>query len=311
MNSGQTSIQCGGHCDSVVQLSYSKECGSGYYLASAGLDGYAMLRRGCTGEFIGTFEGHTDGVTGVSLNGNATILASSSSDGTARIWDAVTGEQLKRFRHPGQVTCVSLDADSTRLVTGCRSSDHYVTLFDVERSDKAPLDSFQGHTRGVRNVIFCRDDRALLTSSYDRTVRMWDRLSGQETNSVELPHHAKSLELHRDGKTVTLSYGTSMVFLDVDKFEVLTHRKMGFKVAGATLHPFKESYVCACSNGRIFKYDYITGALLDIYSLMGVNCVSFSPDGEKCASASGTGHITIWQQNCHSSEWEDEDESMG
>ncbi|KAH8290917.1 hypothetical protein KR054_007153, partial [Drosophila jambulina] len=294
--SGQVSIQCGGHKDSVVQLSFSKNCDSGYYLASAGLDGLAMLRHGDTGLWIGTLDGHEDGVTGVSLNGDATILATSSADETARIWDVVTGTQLKTFRHPGEVTGVHLDAGSTHMVTGCRGTNHYVNVFDVERSDKNPLETYQGHTRGVRNVIFCRDDRALLTTSYDRTVRMWDRQSGQETNSIELPHHAKSLELHPDGKTVTLAYGTSLVFLDIDKFEVLHHRKMGFKVAGATLSPLKDTFMCAGRNGHICKYDYETVDLLDIYSLMGVCCVTYSPDGQVCASSSSSGQITLWQQ---------------
>ncbi|XP_017027103.1 serine-threonine kinase receptor-associated protein [Drosophila kikkawai] len=292
----QVSIQCGGHQDSVVQLSYSRNCESGYYLASAGLDGLAMLRHGDTGLWIDTFDGHQGEVTGVCLNADASILATSSADETARIWNALTGLELKSFTQPGEVTCVQLDGGSTRMVTGCRGSEHYVTVFDVEASDQNPLETFLGHTRGVRNVIFCRDDRALLTSSYDRTVRMWDRQSGQETNSIELPHHAKSLELHPDGKTVTLAYGSSLVFLDVDKFEVLQHRKMGFKVAGATLHPSKDRFICATRNGDIYKYEYSTTELQDIYSLMGVCCVAYSPDGKMCASSSATGQITLWEQ---------------
>ncbi|KAH8252946.1 hypothetical protein KR032_002770 [Drosophila birchii] len=299
MPSGQVSIQCGGHKDSVVQLSYSRTCESGYYLASAGLDGLAMLRHGDTGLWIGTLNGHEDSVTGVCLNRDGTILATSSTDETARIWDVVTGTQMKRFPHPGHVTCVHLDSGSTHMVTGCRGPSQYVTVFDLERSDKTPLETFLGHTRGVRNAIFCRNDRALLTTSYDHTVRMWDRQSGQETNSLELPHHAKSLELHPDGKTITLAYGSSLVFLDVDKFEVVRHRKMGFKVAGATLHPTKENFMCACRNGHIYKYDYDTVELQDTYSLMGVCCVNYSPDGKMCASSSSNGQITLWQQESH------------
>ncbi|XP_020800842.1 serine-threonine kinase receptor-associated protein [Drosophila serrata] len=294
---GQVSIQCGGHIDSVVQLSYSRNCASGYHLASAGLDGLAMLRHGDTGIWIGSFEGHENGVTGVCLNDDATILATSSSDETARIWNVMTGVQVKMFRHPGQVTCVRLDSGSTHMVNGSRGQTQYVTVYDVEASDHTPLETFLGHTRGVRNAIFCRNDRALFTTSYDRTVRMWDRQTGLETNSLELPHHAKSLELHPDGKTITVAYGTSLVFMDIEKFEVLHHCKMGYKVSGATLNPQKDTFICASRNGNIYKYDYPTAGLQDIYSLNGVCYVTYSPDGKICASSSSTGQITLWQQD--------------
>ncbi|KAH8234196.1 hypothetical protein KR038_003227 [Drosophila bunnanda] len=295
--SGQVSFQCGGHKDSVVQLSYSRSCISGNCLASAGLDGLAILRRGDTGLWTDSFYEHEDGVTGVCLNDDATMLATSSADKSARIWNVVTRMQVKRFQHPGEVTCVRLDSGSTHMVTGSRGCNQYVTVFDVEASDKTPVDTFLGHNRAVKNAIFCRNDRAVFTTSYDRTVRMWDRQSGLQTNSLELPHHAKSLELHPDGKTITLAYGTSLVFLDVDRFEVLHHRKMGFKVVGATLHPQKDTFMCASRNGDIYKYDYATAGLQDIYSLIGVCCVTYSPDGKMCASSSTTGQITLWQQD--------------
>lgn len=38
---------------------------------------------------------------------------------------------------------------------------------------------FSGHTSGIRHVIFFRGDTHLVTCADDRTLRVWDRTSGQ------------------------------------------------------------------------------------------------------------------------------------
>ncbi|KAH8401594.1 hypothetical protein KR009_006744, partial [Drosophila setifemur] len=299
MSFGQLGIQCIGHSDSVVELSFSKVCESGYYLASAGQDKLAVLRHGDTGDWIGNLEGHEGGVWGVCLNEDATLLATASADCTARLWDAINGLELDKFALPDTVACVDLNKASTRLLTGCLGHNPNIALYDLNTCDKTPLLTFTGHSRGVRNVIFCGNGSTLLTSSYDRTVRMWDCSTGLQTHSIVLPHHAKSLELNADGQVVTVAYGSSVIFLDARLFEILSHRKMNYNVSGASLHPLKETYVCISSDGQVNKYEFGTNYLLDSFSAhLGskICCVRYSPDGEVFASSSQNGELILWQQ---------------
>lgn len=299
MSCGQLGINCEGHTMAVEQLGFSKICESGYYLASAGLDKLVVLRHGDTGDWVGTLTGHEAGVWSVTLNDEATMMASGSADRTARIWCAITGDELVKFTLPEAVTCVDLNEKSTCMVAGCLGVDPVINLFDLNGADWKPLLTLKGHSRGVRDAIFCRNDFSLLTSSYDRTVRMWDCVSGLETHSIVLPHHAKSLELHADNDIVTIAYGNSIIFVDTNNFEILSQRRMDFKVTGATLHPKKESFVCITGDGRLNKYDYVTDALLDsFYAHKGepICCVRYSPDGEVYASSSCSGEMMLWQQ---------------
>ncbi|XP_023160015.2 serine-threonine kinase receptor-associated protein [Drosophila hydei] len=298
----QLPVDCVGHKGDVVQLAYSKVCNSGYYLASASQDGQVMLRHGDTGDWVGTFEKDGEPVLSVDINADATRLATGSEDCTARIWNAVDGKQLTKIMLNSPVRCVALGAKSEYLAVGCldrktgHRTDKVLYLYTLERPD-LPI-SFEGQTRGMRDVLFCRDNRALLSSSHDRSIRLWDRMSGRQAHSIALPHHAKSVELCADGRTVTIAYGHSIVFIDVDRFEVLQHRKLPVRLIGVSLHPEKKTYVCAGSNRCIYKCDYATGEILETFNAheRHMHCIKYSPDGEVYASSAADGGLRLWQQ---------------
>ncbi|EDX06382.1 serine-threonine kinase receptor-associated protein [Drosophila simulans] len=291
-------VLCLGHSDSVVELSFNRDYDTAYFLASAGLDGVAALRHGETGDCITNLTKHTDSVWSVSLSHDAKILASGGADCKVRVWDALLGKQLKKLRHTKTVACVDLNPNATRLLTGCVDQESPLALFDIEQSVKAPLMEFHGHNRGVRDVIFCSEEHCFLSSSYDRTVRMWDCRSGSRTNSIFLPHHVKSMELHHSGDIVTIAYAGGVIFLNPKSFEVLKHRKLPYKVTAASLSPNKDIYVCGNNMGYSFKYDYDTDVNRGLYASKNPSAVlalSFSPDGEVCAIGSQDGSIILWQ----------------
>jgi WD40 repeat protein len=81
--------------------------------------------------------GHTGNVTFVDWSPNGRRIASSSNDGTVRIWDAATGDHLLTFEHPQSHPYYSVvwSPDGRRLAAG----DSHGTIFIWGSDQMKPL----------------------------------------------------------------------------------------------------------------------------------------------------------------------------
>lgn len=91
--------------------------------------------------------------------------------GPARVWDAVTGEELFALvGHAGQVTCIAFSPDGSRLATG--SVDRTVKLWDAATGQE--LRTLRGHPAAVMHVMFSADGKRLASVSVDGTLKVWE-----------------------------------------------------------------------------------------------------------------------------------------
>ena len=104
-------------------------------------------------------------------------ILSGANDHTVRLWDAATGEELRRFDgHTNYVFGVAFSPDGKRALSG--GKDLTVRLWDLETGKE--VRRFEGHTGYVQSVTFSPDGRRVLSGAYDHTVRLWDPETGKE-----------------------------------------------------------------------------------------------------------------------------------
>jgi WD40 repeat protein len=121
-------------------------------------------------------EGHTQATRSVAWSPDGRWIATSSEDGSARIWSAQTGDQrFTLLAHQAYVQDVAWSPDATRLVTG--SDDGTAKVWSITEGGPRELLSLsvQDTRSGVRGVAFSRDGRRVMTSDQAITaVKVWD-----------------------------------------------------------------------------------------------------------------------------------------
>lgn len=114
---------------------------------------------------IKTFRGHANGVMCLQFDDH--ILATGSYDATIKIWDLVTGKEIRTLSdHTSGVRC--LQFDDNKLISG--SIDKSLKVWNWRTGECRS--TYTGHSGGVIGLHF--DSAILASGSVDKTIRVWN-----------------------------------------------------------------------------------------------------------------------------------------
>ena len=151
---------------------------------------------------------------------DGTRIITTSKDGTARIWDADTGQELRTLTsHTGQVRSAAFSPDGKYIViAGCDYADDAETCRGrstrIWNAERARLHDLAGHTAEVLSAAYSPDGMHIVTASADGTARIWDPNTGQEERT--LPGHTNwvwSAAYSPDGKMIATEPGRIRPYL--------------------------------------------------------------------------------------------------
>lgn len=270
----------------------------GYFLTSASKDGQPQLRDGATGDWIGTFQGHKGAVWACVLNDPAFVAATGSADFTARVWNAVTGDEVHQFQHKHIVRTVSFQhgQTATRIVTG--GPERLLRIFDLSRPDAEPT-VLSSAPDNIRNAIWSQDNSSILVSYIDRPgIDIFDIRSTSIVRTLESKGPVTSIELTDNGQYIVTTDGHAITFRQGSTYnEIKSHQVEGYIAESASYCPEKNKFVAGGSDMWVHVHDFSTGG--EIESGRGhhgpIHCIRFAPGGSTYASGSEDGTIRIWQ----------------
>jgi len=238
--------------------------------------------------------GHAEAVRRAVYSPDGKQVLTASLDGTARIWDANTGAQLRVFvRVESAVVNANYSSDGTKIVTTAGGrvqireaqsgrlllelGDAHVALGVGEFSPDgtrvvtpfgnavriwsaltgAPILTLSGHDDRVVSANFSADGRHIVSASTDKTARIWDSETGSALATCS-------------GHTESLS--------------------------DAAFAPDSSRIVTSSADGtiRIWKLNPCTAPLILNANVGQAIGAAFSPDGKQVATGASDHKIRIW-----------------
>jgi WD40 repeat protein len=236
-------------------------------------------------------------VNGLAFSSDGKSLASTSGDGTIKIWSMSPGSEKVTVSAPGAEfgTRVVYNLNQKEILTN--GGDGTATVWNAETGES--LLTVHGHDLEVINVAFSLDGKRFATGSLDETAIVWDAISGQKL--FTLPAHefgVRDIVFSPNGDLIaTGGFDRTAKLWNANTgaliFEITEHQGL---VLGVAFSPDEAHLATSSTDATAKIWDVKTGGL--IFTLTGhtdgVRDVAYSPDGTIIATASGDGTTMLW-----------------
>ncbi|PIA62030.1 hypothetical protein AQUCO_00200193v1 [Aquilegia coerulea] len=250
-----------GHTKGVSAIRFFPK--HGHLLLSAGMDSKVKIWDVFNSQkCMRTYMGHGKAVRDISFSNDGTKFLSAGYDKNIKYWDTETGQVISSFSTGKIPYVVKLNPDDDKqniLLAGM--SDKKIVQWDMNSGQITQ--EYDQHLGAVNTITFFDDNRRFVTSSDDKSLRVWEFGIPVVIKYISEPHmHSMpAISLHPNANWIAaqsldnqiLIYGTK------DKFQLNKKKRFaGHIVAG---------YACQ---------------------------VNFSPDGQYVMSGDGEGKCWFW-----------------
>jgi WD40 repeat protein len=241
---------------------------------------------------------HTTDIQAVAFAPDGKTLASGSEDGTLRLWNVATAQELPGLPRPYglvSVNALAFAPDGKTLVAGSTSG---LYLWDV------PAQKTVRHVRALGQadfLAFSPDGKTIAAGgSGTDAIHLWDPVTGKERHRLAGGDDAvTAVAFSRDGKLVASAgvrgrihvwdsaTGRQRRRLGTDR--LLWVRSLAFSADGKIL-------AAGGSEESVLLWDVATGK--ELPPLSGhqgcIDSIAFSPDGKRLASGSWDQTVRVW-----------------
>jgi WD40 repeat protein/serine/threonine protein kinase len=238
-----------------------------------------------------TLVGHRGRVFTVAFSADGQRLASGAQDGTLRLWDPATGDNVITVQaHELPIYEIAFSPDGRWLASA--SEDGSVKLWDAKRLEFR--ESLPRLSDEVDCVAFSVDSRLLASAGADGRIRVWDLEHHQELRNFHAHDGTiESLVFRADGKLVSGGADKRVRIWDLDSAENA--------VETFPVHSAVRSLASSSDGGKLYCAYWKDVRELSASQGAGlfghkdaIRSLTLSADGETLVSSDEAGTIIVW-----------------
>lgn len=224
---------------------------------------------------------------------------SGGGDGTVRLWDLSSGEQLGFVKaYVEYALKVAYSPVEEKALSGGRHGE--ILLLDMEKMEV--IRRFTGHASSIRaSLAWAQDGKTFLSGSWDGSVRLWNVQTGEEIAHLQ-PGYGRvmSLALSPDGKYALSSYlngpNQPVIYWDLETEKEINR----FGVPGNPWYSDQRLFVASVAflpDGKTALFGLVFGTViwwdLDKWELIAMNRLHQRELGFVACSADGKTSISV------------------
>ncbi len=258
-------------------------------IASGGDDNRVFVWTVADRNLVHTFAKHTKAVRSVAFRDDGKRIASGSDDATARVWGAETGADVCVVECHESCAGVAFQPGSARLAVRDVPG---IILWDPEtRKQEKQLHSFPSG-----KLAFSLDGKSLATTSVVG-IRLWDVATGKNLVVLDSPLHRNRVSFQSDGKYLAVAgeYRAQSPMKDLASLEKRIPLPDG--VGDLFCVAFSPRLLAGADSAGVIHVLEAPGLekRQTLKHTAGwINCIAFTPDSKRLASASHDKTAIIW-----------------
>lgn len=244
---------------------------------------------------------HNSEIYAISCNLNGSVIASCSGDHTIKFYDPIKMESKGMISNENKIyTCLAFSNFHDYLLYG--DSDKNVDLYNCSLGKLKH--SMTGHSAKINSVNFLHDRTRCISSSDDRSVKIWDLDKAFCLSSINTVSSCQTLDYFSYEPTVVTGHKDgSLRLYSIKEGKLIDQKKNMFDAGLSCVRLSSNNYYVLCSSvdGTAIKlYDLRMRKLLfsltddDYFNTSETQKVSFGPDDKYAFAGASGGNVVVW-----------------
>jgi WD40 repeat protein len=254
-------------------------------------------------------QGHAGAISDLAWSPDGSLLATASSDGSVRIWNAATGQQRSAYSNDTrQPRAVAWSPDGSRLAIGYHGEKRDTEVVQIVLAQSGErvnaFDSSAGFWRAhdektIYAIAWSPDGTKLAWGGRESKVDVLD-VRARRLLATYKGHNSTvyALAWSPDGRQIASTGADDAIHLwdALSGRNAATYFKHSSVVTGVAWSSNGQRIVSASHDRTAYVWNAITGTTLTTYRGHGdyINTVAWSPDGIRIATGGRDGQVHLW-----------------